>query len=405
MKAGRTHASLLTVLVCVMTLSLGVLLKERCPRQQNLTYPPLCYSDIRGLYEVRGLDRGVLPYLDFPKGGSYASPGFFEYPVGTGVVAAATAATVESARAYLRLNVMLLAAIAIVSAIALARLVGPAALRWSAAPILALYAFNNWDLLAVGCVVAGCFAWSRRRWGWAGTWFGLGAAVKLFPVLFLAPLIIERVCSGDRRGAARAAIGGIAAVVVPNAAVALSNRAGWAATYRFHSDRGFDVGSVWSSILPDTTSVHTVNLVTGVVLLASGALILAVGLWRLRRDGAFPFLQVSSALVAAFLLLSKVSSPQYALWLLPSLVLLRIGMGWWVAWNVVGIAVYAVAFGVGLGPYEPEHALSANETAAVVRGVVLAGLVIVFLRADRAERGAVYVPETLPASGRDRPHS
>ncbi len=387
---GRTHWSLLTVLVCLLTLSVGLLLKERCPRQQNVTYPPLCYSDIRVLYEVRGLDEGVLPYLDFPDGGSYASPGFFEYPVGTGVVATATAAIVQSARDFQRVNMLLLAAVAVVCAVALARLVGLAAFRWSAAPVLALYAFNNWDLLAVGCVVAGCFAWSRHRWGWAGTWFGIGAAVKLFPILFLAPLILERVCARDHRGALRAAIAGTAAVVVPNAAVALTNHAGWAATYRFHSERGVDLGSIWSSLLPNSTSVHAVNLLTGVAQLASGIVIHAVGLRRERRDGTFPFLQVSSALVAAFLLWSKVSSPQYALWLLPSLVLLRVRMRWWAAWNVVGIFVYMVAFGVGLGVYQPEDAPSANETSSVVRGAVLVALLIVFLRANGADERSVH---------------
>ena len=104
------------------------------------------------------------------------------------------------------------------------------------------------------------------------------------------------------------------------------------------------------------------------------------------REGAYPFLPVAGALVAVFLLWSKVASPQYTLWLLPVLVLLPIGVQWWFAWAAVGVLVYAVSFGVGLDGYEAETAPSAIKAAALTRAVVLAALVFVFLRARAPDR-------------------
>jgi hypothetical protein len=65
---------------------------------------------------------------------------------------------------------------------------------------------------------------------------------------------------------------------------------------------------------------------------------------RARSDGHFPFLQVSGAMLAAFLLWNKVHSPQYALWILPFFVLLEVSLGWWLAYAVADLMVYVGIF-------------------------------------------------------------
>lgn len=374
------------LVVCLVTLISGYALKAICPPQDASTYPTLCYTDVTALYGARGLDIGVLPYLDFPAEGSYQDPGFLEYPVVTGAFIAALSAISDSAADFLRVNALLLGAVALLSAAALRRLAGWLVMRWAAAPILALYAFNNWDLLAVGCVVAGCFMQARARAGWAGLWFGLGMAAKLYPVFFLAPLLVERLWAGDSRGAARAVAGGMAAFLLPNLLLALANPAGWWATYSFHSARGADLGSLWGVLLPVETGTATVNVLSALTMLIGGASVLGIGWWRAVREQAYPFVPVASALVIVFLLTSKVASPQYALWLLPSLVLLQLRLRWWVAWNAVGVLVYLVSFGVGLAGYRYDMAPDGIAVAAVARALVLGGLLVVVLRAPEVFR-------------------
>jgi uncharacterized membrane protein len=396
-------AAAAVVLACLLTIGAGYLLKARCPAQDGGSYPPLCYTDVTALYASRGLESGVVPYLDFPADGEFGDPGFLEYPVATGAVMWAATRTADSAAGYLGVNAIILGSVALVGAALLTRRAAWTAMRWAAAPLLALYAFHNWDLLAVGCAIAGCIAQGKGRAGWAGFWFGVGAAAKLYPIFFLVALVLDRLWDRDRRAAARAAGAGIVAVAIPNLAVAIANPDGWWATYAFHSSRGADIGSLWSVVGLGGASATALNLASGVAMLGTGGLVLAVGWWRARRESKYPFLAVGSALVVVFLVWSKVASPQYVLWLLPSLVLLRIGLRWWLGWNAVAVAVYLASFGVGLLPgYGIDMAPVGITAAAAVRTVALVGLGIVVLWAspiralERARAGSALLERVEP---------
>ena len=63
-----------------------------------------------------------------------------------------------------------------------------------------------------------------------------------------------------------------------------------------------------------------------------------------RRTGDYPWLQVSAAMLCAFLLFNKVYSPQYVLWLLPFFVLLRVRWGWWASYLAVDVLLYVGLF-------------------------------------------------------------
>jgi uncharacterized membrane protein len=358
----------------LVTLVAGFALKADCGEGPERSYPPPCYSDLIGIHESRSLGTGILPFLDFPDGGTFDDPGFLEYPVGTGAAILLAAAVTDTRDAFFLANVVILSLAAIAVAVLLVRMAGWRALGWAAAPILALYAFHNWDVLAVACAVAGCYLHQRGRSGWAGAWFGLGAAVKLYPILFLGPLVLERLWASDRQGAIRAALAGSAGLLLPNLALVMVNADAWWATYAFHSVREADLGSIWSLLLPTDASARMVNVVSGAVLVLTALGILAVGWWRARREGTFPMLAVASGLIVAFLLWSKVASPQYALWLLPSLVLLNASFGWWAAWNVLALFVYGISFGVGIAGYEPAMAPALIGTAAAIRAVVLVAI-------------------------------
>jgi len=123
--------------------------------------------------------------------------------------------------------------------------------------------------------------------------------------------------------------------------------------------------------------------------------------------------QVSAAMLAGFLLLHKVHSPQYALWLVPFFVLLNIRWGWIVAYFAADLAIglgifrwfYAVRSGVGFDIF------SGLAGQAVMIGVwgraaLLIALFGVFLKAEttfpvRAGGGSGRRGSARSAPGKD----
>jgi hypothetical protein len=69
----------------------------------------------------------------------------------------------------------------------------------------------------------------------------------------------------------------------------------------------------------------------------------------------------------AFLLLNKVSSPQYTLWLLPFLALLRVHWAWWAAFTVADALVY-------VGVFRWFHALVSGTDASLPATVLETGV-------------------------------
>ncbi|MGI8407338.1 MAG: glycosyltransferase 87 family protein [Actinomycetota bacterium] len=359
-----------------------------------------CYSDLQPLYGIRlfsyasGAPERVFPYVEGRLEGSELVDGAIEYPVLTGVFMWASGSLVDDGDSYLRVSALLLAPFALLTAFFLAKMGGSRALLWAAAPALVLYAFHNWDLLVVAAAVTGFWFWSRGSPVLAAVMFGLGAGLKMYPIMFLAPLFLEHFMAGDRRMAVRSFAAGIGTLILVNLPFALINFDGWIATYTFHSQRTPNFDSIWYLGVPEWAP-KDVNLASGALTLVTGLIVLAVGWYQGRKRGAYPFLQVSGALLAAFLLWNKVHSPQYTLWLLPFFVLLRVNVLWWVAYAAADLAVY---IGIFRWFYDPEGpAWDVLVIGVWARAALLGALVGVFLLIEdrlvsREPRGALVKP-------------
>lgn len=411
----RFSAAAIVVAVCAAFLLGGWFLKAQCldPWAGSHQYESLCYNDIQALYQARGVDQRVFPYVhgSFDASTNELRDGAIEYPVLTGLFMYAAGTGVDNANGYLIATAMLLFPFGLLVAFLLGRLEGWRALMWAASPALVLYSFHNWDLLVVAAAAAGFYAYRRGHPVAAAALFALGAAFKMYPAFFVLPLIAAALARRNAKEAASVAGTAAGVFALVNLPFAIVNFEGWWATYGFHRVRGPNFDNIWNLIsnlrdafqvpvdlpvlprftlgIPDLTP-EELNLITGVLTLVAFGIALWVGWNRARKEGLYPVVAVSAALLAAFMLFSKVHSPQYTLWLLPFFVLVRVNVLWWIAYAAADLLVYVGVFRFFFDYFENPGATGAEtamEVGVWVRAALLAGLFVAFLRVREGAGG------------------
>ena len=344
-----TPVRVLVALACVTWL-LAMVQKAPCDRSHwdgsNRRYQVMCYSDIPYLYTGRGFAERWLPYTD--NGGRYM---YLEYPVLTGYFAYGAAVVTQAVvpgptdlatrrtvptdqvgalpsvererRAYFKVTAVLLAPFALLAAFFLAgahRRRPWDALPYVLAPTLVATGLINWDLVPVALLAGGFWAWSRGRPVLSGVLIGLGTAAKLYPLFALGAFLVVAVRRRQLRDFGLVVAGTVATWIVANLPAVVDNLDGWKAFWSFNSGRGPDLGSIWLALSQHghPASTHTVNLVSGLVFGGGCLVILVLGL-RVRHVPRVA--QLAYLILMVFLLVNKVYSPQYVLWLLPVAVL------------------------------------------------------------------------------------
>ena len=332
-------------------------------------YQAHCYTDIYPLYFTEGLSAGKVPYTGHP----------VEYPVLIGAAMQAAAWVVRpisdaftAGREFYDLTTAMLTVFAVAAVLATGYLAGPAR-RWTAllvalSPAVILAAFINWDLIAVSLATLSMAAWAARRHVLAGLLLGLAVATKFYPVFLLGPLFLLCLRAGRLRAFWTAAGSAVAAWLAVNLPVALAAPAGWATFYRFNQSRGADWGSIWYFFETEhwpvvgSLPLSTLNAVSFLLFAAACAAITLLALAAPRRP-RLP--QLFFLTIAAFLLVNKVWSPQYVIWLAPLVVLARPRLAAYALWQAAevgyfyGIWAYLItiiagpgaAGGIGTGLY------------------------------------------------------
>ncbi len=229
-------------------------------------------------------------------------------------------------RYYVIVNAIGFAVVTLLAAWFLAR-VNPRR-PWDAAifalsPALALSALVNWDLLAVVFVAAALWAWARDRPLLTGVLIGLGTATKLFPLFLLGGLLV--ICLRNRRIRDFLVATSAAAItwVVANLPAYLTGPEEWRVFWQFNADRGADLGSIWLVLEQSLDTKYLPGTINDVSWVFFGLWCLGVLVLGLRAPETPRLAQLGFLVVAGFLLVNKVYSPQYVLWLLPLAVLAR----------------------------------------------------------------------------------
>jgi uncharacterized membrane protein len=300
-----------------------------------------------------------------------------------------------SGSSFLVVTMILLSLAATLVALLLWRMAGWRAAYWTAAPILALYAFHNWDMLAVSASVAGIYLWWSGRSSRAALAFAIGGAFKLYPALFIIPLICDQLVQRRTRKAAGVAMAGFGSLALINLPFVLINASGWWATYRFHADRvPTSSGSIWA-VLDEHLSTTTENRLS-VAALAITLGVITVGLLFARPTAGYPVVEWCAAATAAFILLDKVSSPQYVLWLVPFLALLPLRSIWWWLISATAAVRYAALFGVGVFPVGIHTADRLVRSAIILQAAILILYVAAILTPRRSpSESRLASPDTV----------
>ena len=366
---------------CLQTVGTGSPDQRVANWENQRAYYEFCYSDTVPLYGAELLSQGKFPYksswLELDSNGKprtqydgRSAVRYMEYPVLTGVYQYVSMSLAKTYTAIAKsTGLPLLAGVAEVvmffniSAFGLAlawlatvwatamlagRRVWDAALV-AASPIVIFQAFTNFDCLATALATAGLLAWSRRRPVLAGTLIGLGVCAKLYPALLLLPLMLLAVRTGRFADAVRTASVAVLVWCAINLPVLLLYPRGWSEFFRLNTRRNQDMDSLynvigsltgWHGFNPDLgfwQTPHVLNFVVSLLLVLCCAAISYIAITAPRRPR---LAQLAFLIVAAFLLVNKVWSPQFSLWLVPLAVLALPQRRVLLAWMTVDALVW-----------------------------------------------------------------
>jgi len=272
-----------------------------------------------GIYQTYG-DRmmsGDVPYRDFD----------VEYP--PGALPAFVVPSFAPEQNYVRTFEWVMAALGVAAIFCAATIRVASTAFLAVAPLLVgsivLSRFDLWPAaLTVGALAALLAGLHRLGWGV----LGIAVAAKLYPVVIVPPALAW----AWRRGRLRAALAGVAtfaAIVLPF--VVLAPHGVWRSVEQ-QASRPLQIESLGAAFLkvfghPSVETSHgSQNLahhggVTTVLVVLQVAALLIVWIVALRDPDDLP--RNAAAAVAAFIAFGKVFSPQFVIWLVPLVPLVR----------------------------------------------------------------------------------
>lgn len=347
--SARTSPRRLTWLLLAATVlgaALSVLAMQWC-RINGWADPDqhlyMCYSDFSLLFTERDLAQGRMPFFD-----EFGEGRAMEYPVLIALVAGLLARLVPPELAaddrillFYDLNHALVILCWIGAVLVTAASAGRRrsdALLVALAPGIILTVSVNWDMWAVFLGGLALLLWGRSRPVWAGVLLGLGTAMKLYPLFFLGAILVLCVRAGRIRSFVATAAAGVVTWLAVNLPFMLLSFEQWSLFYTFSSEREVSFSSLWLAFVWTGWDGQTFSLLSNGLFLLCCLGIAYLG-WAAPRRPRMA--QLCFLIVASFLLLGKVYSPQFVMWLIPLVVLARPKLRGFAAWQAAEVFHWA----------------------------------------------------------------
>ena len=384
----------LLIILTVAAALVAAVLKSPC-RVRGWSAPEVylggCYSDWTGLWTSRGFAED--PWAPF------RADSAFEYPILIAVIASLLAwvahgltrvseilgVDVGANLVFYDLNFLAVVALWIVTVLLVAKLAG---IRyWDAtmvavAPGIIFAGFINWDMWAVVFMVAAMWAFAKHRYAWAGVLIGLGTAVKLFPLLLFGAIIVLAIRTARYYPLLVTAGSAAVAWLLVNLPMMLLNPGAWSVFYKFSSDRPPGWSSIWHAYATATDTTIPGDLLSSLAFwsfLVLCVIIAAMGLTTKHRPR---LAQLMFLIIAAFILVNKVYSPQFVLWIIPLLVLALPNWRDFLIFSVIELLHFWAIWAYLAGPtseYDVQHQLDEKLYLLAVAGHVVV-LIYLMLR-------------------------
>ena len=375
----KTRSLLLVLAIAASVLSFAKF--SHCESHQWATpdqYVHACYSDIPALFGERSLDKGTWAFSSGDKS--------VEYPVLTGAIMWLTAKITPHsdfrASSYFNINVLYIAILFILCTLLMYRINPRFAYLSVFSPAVIASLYINWDLWAIISMIGAIYLFDNHQYRWSAAALGVSVATKFMPVFLLIPIALILWRRRELQLAVQYIAITAATWLVINLPVILTTPQGWLRFYELNLNRDSDWGSLWYSLNLLGVNISGLNAIAAIGLLA---VFTALALYVIEAIDIPSLASVAFIVLAAVMILSKVYSPQYVLWLTP-LAVMAIGSAkdlpaFWI-WQVAEM-IYHVAIWQHLAEVTGAHfGLPGNWYAAIalIRIAASAYLIYVLVR-------------------------
>jgi len=388
----KTRSLLLILVIVASVLSFAKF--NQCESRQWATpdqYIHACYSDIPTLFGERGLDKGTWAFSSGDKS--------VEYPVITGAIMWLTAKiTPQSdfrAGTYFNINALFIAILFVLCTLLMYRITPRFAYLSVLSPAVIASLYINWDVWGVISMIGAIYLFDKGQYKWSAAAIGISIATKFIPVFLLIPIALILWRRGKLQIAAQYFVITAATWLVINLPVILATPQGWLRFYELNLSRQSDWGSLWYSLNLLGINIAALNVVAILGLLT---VFTALALYVLELIEPPSLASLAFIVLASVMILSKVYSPQYILWLTPLAVMAISNAkdlpAFWI-WQGAEI-IYHVAIWQHLATVTgARFGLPANWYAAFSMIRILASAYLIFVLVRRALRAGSHRSESV----------